>query len=274
MSNGRQLRMVGIPALFVACAAVMLLGHRSLAMAAFADVLELLLLVAFTATMFWNASLHPRARAFWLLFGIGSLLWSINQWFWVYYEVMLRRDVPNPFVGDIILFFHVVPMMAAVALRPHRTRTQRKLSLDGINFVMLLLWWLFLYAFIVVPNEYVVLNGAIYSPNYDMLYLMENLVLVFMLGMVASATSGNWRRVYWNLFLGFAVYTLGSEAINAAIGRERYYSGSLYDLSLLVAMAWLAGTGWMAARMHLEEEPEHGALLARLTRLAHRFSSL
>ena len=274
MSNGRQLRMVGIPALFVACAAVMLLGHRGLAMAAFADVLELLLLVAFTATMFWNASLHPRARAFWLLFGIGSLLWSINQWFWVYYEVLLRRDVPNPFVGDIILFFHVVPMMAAVALRPHRTRTQRKLSLDGINFVMLLLWWLFLYAFIVVPNEYVVLNGAIYSPNYDMLYLMENLVLVFMLGMVASATSGNWRRVYWNLFLGFAVYTLGSEAINAAIGRERYYSGSLYDLSLLVAMAWLAGTGWMAARMHLEEEPEHGALLARLTRLAPRLAML
>jgi hypothetical protein len=42
---------------------------------------------------------------------------------------------------------------------------------------------------------------AVYTRNYDLLYLTENLVLVCVLGMVASSTRGNWRKVYWNLFI-------------------------------------------------------------------------
>lgn len=274
MSVGRNLRILGIPALFAGCAAVLGFSRPGFATAAFGDISVLALLAAATWLMFWNASLHPRSRTFWLLFGVGGLLWSINQAFWVYFEVVLRRDVPDPFVGDAVLFFHVVPLMAAIALRPHRAQNRRTLSLDSINFLMLLLWWVSLYAFVVVPNEYIVLNNKIYSPNYDFLYLLENLVLVFMLGVVAASTRGNWRRLYWNFFLCFSIYTMGSEAINAAIGKGKYYSGSIYDLSLLVAFGWLLGTAWMARKLSLDPEEEYGSLPARIARLAPRLAML
>lgn len=274
MSDGRYLRILGIPAVFAGCAAVLGFSRPSFAMTAFGDISVLALLVAATAVMFWNAGLHPRSRKFWALFGVGCLLWSINQAFWVYFEVVRRRDVPDPFMGDAVLFFHVVPLMAAIALRPHRAQSRRALSLDSINFLMLLLWWVFLYAFVVIPNEYIVLNNKIYSPNYDFLYLLENLVLVFMLGVVAASTQGNWRRIYWNFFLCFAVYTMGSEAINAAIGKGKYYSGSIYDLSLLVAFGWLLGTALLARKLSLEPEEEHGSLPARMARMAPRLAML
>ena len=46
------------------------------------------------------------------------------QMLWTYYEVILRRDVPDLFAGDIIIFLHIVPLMAALALRPHVPRDE------------------------------------------------------------------------------------------------------------------------------------------------------
>jgi hypothetical protein len=126
--------------------------------------------------------------------------------------------------------------MAAVALRPHRPQEDRKVLLDAINFMMLLVWWVFLYAYIVFPDQYVHLNESVYSRNYDLLYLLENLVLVLVLGLAASSTSGAWRKVYWNLFVASGLYTLGSEIINAAIARKQYYTGGFYDLLFLVSL--------------------------------------
>jgi len=274
MSSSWQLRRFGAPGLFVLCAAMLALTHPGRAAAALGDCLHLLLLVIATVVMFQNAALQPRFRAFWILFGSGCFLWSINQTMWTFYEVILARDVPEPFVGDIILFIHVVPFMAAVAMRPHRMQAHRKLSLDSVNFLMLLLWWVFLYAFVVFPNEYVILNTPVYSPNYDLLYLLENLVLVLMVGVGAASTRGSWRRIYWNLFMCLSLYTLGSEAINTAIRHQRYYSGSIYDLPLIVAVGWLLGTALMARRLPMETEEEHTPLPNRIANLAPRLAML
>ena len=274
MSGRWQLRRLGAPALFVVCAVLLASTHPGRTAAALGDGVAVILLTITSVVMFQNARIHPRFRVFWLLFGAGCLLWAANQGLWTYYEVLLAREVPDPFMGDVILFVHVVPFMAAVALRPHRIQAHRKLSLDSVNFLMLLLWWVFLYAFVVFPNEYVILNNAIYSPNYDLLYLLENLVLVLMLGSGARSTQGSWRRLYWNLFMCFSVYTLGSEAINTAIRHDRYFSGSIYDLPLLVAVGWLLGTGLLARRLPLEDEEERTPLPNRLASLAPRLAML
>jgi len=55
---------------------------------------------------------------FWSLMTAGMAMWCCNQSFWVWFEVMLRRTLPNPFLGDMVLFLHIVPIMAAVAIRP------------------------------------------------------------------------------------------------------------------------------------------------------------
>ena len=60
-----------------------------------------------------------RAKFFWILMGLGFGIWLLAQVLWTYFEVVLRREVPNPFVGDVILFLHLVPMMGAPAAYSH-----------------------------------------------------------------------------------------------------------------------------------------------------------
>src|SRR6185312_10025317 len=125
----------------------------------------LLLFVACLLMLANAVSTRGQVRVFWGLMALGCLLWSASLALWTLYEVILRRGIPDPFIGDAILFVHVVPFMAAVALRPHLSE-EKKLYFSTLNFLMLLVWWVFLYAFIVFPDEYVVLNVAVYSPHY------------------------------------------------------------------------------------------------------------
>jgi signal transduction histidine kinase len=255
MSYSQKLGLAGIAALIIAVGAAEWFMPRGFATTFFGDLLVLLMLSVASVAFCWNAIRQQRARIFWLLLGLGCVLWTINSSIWAYYELILRKDLPEPCIGDVILFIHIVTFMAAVALLPHRPRGDRKTAFDAINFFMVLVWWLFLYAFVVFPDQYVKLNVSVYSRNYDLLYLVENLVLVFVLGMVAASTSGAWRKIYWNLFVGGAIYTLGSETINAAIARGNYYSGSIYDLLLLVSIGWLTWTAFAARKVDLAVAP-------------------
>jgi signal transduction histidine kinase len=252
MSPARKLGWAAAALATFAVGAAELFMPRKPAMTAFGDLLPLALLTAVTLAFFRNSFLQKRSRMFWLLLGFGCLLWTINTAVWAYYEIILKQELPEPCAADIILFIHVVPFMAAVALRPHRPLQDRRTWLDAINFLMLLIWWVFLYAFIVFPDQYVILNVSVYSRNYDLLYLIENLILVLVLGIAATSTRDNWRRVYWNLFVASALYTLGSETINAAIARSQYYSGSIYDLVFLIAVGWMIYAAVSAGRMNLD----------------------
>ena len=46
---------------------------------------------------------HGQTRVFWALMAVGCLTWSFNLGMWAYYEVLLRREIPEPFFGDVIL---------------------------------------------------------------------------------------------------------------------------------------------------------------------------
>jgi len=269
MSWGRNLRAVGIFGLVAVVAAVSLLSPHGPRLTAFGDLLALVLVIGTCAAMLRTALKQERARAFWWLLTLGCVLWAINTFLWAYYEVILGRPLPEPCIGDVILFLHIATFMAAVALRPHRPRRDRKILLDTLNFLMLLIWWVFLYAFIVFPDQYVTLNAAVYSHNYDLLYLIENLALVLLLGAVVSSTTGAWRRVYWNLFIASGIYALGSQMINAAIARNQYYSGSLYDLLFLISIGWMTWTAILAHRLNLDPSAE-GEPSSRWINLAPR----
>jgi signal transduction histidine kinase len=222
----------------------------------FGDLAALLLIAAATAFLARNAvSTRGQTRFFWALIALGCLMWMVNQAFWTFYEVVLHSDVPDPFVGDVILFIHIVPIMAAVALRPHRPQEDQKLYFSTLNFLMLLMWWVFLYAFIVFPDEYVVTNVHIYSRNYDLLYLVEDLVLLAILGLSAASAAGAWKRIYWNLFIAFGLYTFCSESMNAAIARGQYYSGSIYDVPFFFSICWLIWAALLAHELKPTPEP-------------------
>lgn len=212
-------------------------GHS---LTTFGDVTQFLLVTFAAGLMLSNAvSSRGPARGFWLLMAAGCGLWATSLGAWTVFEVLLRRDVPEPFFADVILFIHIVPFMAAVALRPHRPQEENKLYFSTLNFLMLLIWWVFLYAFAVFPHQYVTFNSPAYNQNYDLLYLCENLVLLAVLGLLTTNVQGAWKRVYWNLFIAAGLYTWSSEEINAAITRGQYYTGGWYDIPLVTAMCWL-----------------------------------
>ncbi len=127
-------------------------------------------------------------------------MWLCAQLMWTYFEVFLRHEAPNPFVGDVILFLHVVPMMAAVAVQPHVRQDDRAIRVGTLDFLLLLTWWLFLYLFIVIPWQYVQPVESTYGTSFDALYVSEELVLGTALILVWRRSNGVWRSIYRQLF--------------------------------------------------------------------------
>ena len=185
-----------------------------------------------------------KARIFWGLISAGFVTWSISQFLWTYIEVVQRRDVPDPFAGDIVLFFHVVPIMAALVMRPHRKAAVHKTYLPAIDFALLMLWWVYLYIFVVIPPQYVEHDTAQYGNSFTALYVTENAALLVALAVLWLTAQNDWRKTYKHLFLAGTVYMVSSQAINTAISANRYYTGSLFDLPLFASLLWFM---WVTA---------------------------
>ena len=228
-------------ALVSAAALCSLLLQRGFLLTAIGDSVQCVLLLSFLLAAGLNAHRqHGRARLFWVLVGSSAVLWLATQLLWTRSEVFLRREVPNPFVGDIILFLHLVPLMAAMAVRPDvdpGPQSRRRASLD---FVLLFSWWLYLYLFIVIPWQYVAPNAEVYGFSFDTLYFAEHLVVLAAVAAAWRSSNGAWRRVYSHLFLAACVYALSSVAASIGIDFNRYYTGSFYDIPLLVSMQLFA----------------------------------
>ena len=248
---------------------------RGFGLTAFGDLTQCILLACCTLSVLPNVGIaHKKAKFFWLLLSIGFGMWFCAQVLWTYFEVLARQEVPNPFVGDVILFLHIVPIMAAVAVRPHIQQDELSVRGGPLDFFLLLTWWLYLYLFIVIPWQYVYFIEAVYGRSFDVLYAVEQMVLILALALVWRKSADPWRGIYAQ-FLGAAlVYGIGSALASAAIDAHVYYTGSLYDVPLVAAMAWFAGVGLMPRTASPMEPGEnttikgHGIWTARLAMLA------
>src|SRR5690349_10608077 len=83
------------------------------------DLIQCLLLCCVLLGFAGNVTrAQHRTRLFWLLMALSCAMWLCAQLLWTYFEVWLRREVPNPFVADVAFFLHLVPVMGALAIRP------------------------------------------------------------------------------------------------------------------------------------------------------------
>jgi signal transduction histidine kinase len=247
---------------------------RGAVLTAIIDVGYLLLTLSIGVAMLVNAWLTQGAsQRFWALMGSGYILWACNQAGWAYYEVARHAIVPDPWSMDMFLFLHLIPMIAAVGLRPHRAEGEQKSRVGALDFLLLLVWWVFLYAFVVFPSQYVSVNVAQYDRNFGALYLVENGVLVLVLGIVARGATAGWKKVYLNLMAASAFYAVASQAVNIVVTSGLYYTGSLYDIPLIGAVSWMAATVLSAREWQPQAAPpksadKWGAIALRLAMLA------
>jgi signal transduction histidine kinase len=240
---------------------------------AFSDLVGLALMLVTLGTCAANVLSRPRQeRSFWGLMVLAFLLWVSNQSAWSLWEIFLHRPIPDPWVFDVILFFHTVPMIAAVAWRPDLLSKRGKIYSSLLNFLMLFGWWIFFYAFIVFPYQYVILDVAQYNVYYDGLYAVENALLVGVLILAAATSSGGWRRLYVHFLAASVLYAVNSQFLNRALAQKIYFSGSLYDVPLIGSVAWIAAAALSSREWELQSVPFN--LDPRWKRLLPQFAML
>ncbi len=220
------------------------------------DITQTFLLTSVVLATATNISrTSRRARLFWILITLGASAWLVTQLLWTYFEVFLHKSVPNPFVGDVILFLHLVPLMGAMAVRPHRVTDDQTIRLGTIDFSLLFVWWLYLYLFTVIPWQYIAVDVQLYGRNFDILYTLEHIVCLIGIRLVWQQSQGAWKTVYRQLFWASAVYAFASISAGLAIDFGTYYSGGIYDVPLALGMVLFTKVGLTAREHKLENDP-------------------
>lgn len=226
---------------------------RSFQLTAISDWVQCFLLLSGTLSFLPRAfKSEGRLRAFWTLLAMGMAFWFCYQLMWTYFEVILRTDVPDLCAGDIILFLHIVPFMAALALRPDAPQDEYAPRLRQFDFALMMVWWMYLYIFAVMAWQYVVPNIDAYDDNLNLLYLIEKVAFLGGLFVAWLHSKGAWKTFYANLFGASLTYASSSYLANWAISRHAYYSGSLYDIPLAASMAWVTVIGLWSGRCETE----------------------
>jgi signal transduction histidine kinase len=274
LSKRSHLWLLAVAALLAIFILAALFLPRSFQLTAFSDLVQCLFLAsgtaAFARLVFRS---EGRMRLFWSLIALGLSFWLIYQLLWTYFEVLLRTDVPDLFAGDIILFLHIVPLMAALALRLHVPRDEYGARVGRLDFALLLTWWFYLYVLLVIPWQYVVADVPAYNRQLNAVYTSEE--VAFLVGLCACwlSSRGEWRKLYAGLFGMGLCYASSSTVANWAIGHKVYYSGSLYDIPMVAAMA--AAT-WIGLRTKAQKPADdarevttlYGVWVARCSMIA------
>jgi signal transduction histidine kinase len=209
-------------------------------------IVYFLLLLLATCLAIRNAVENTHGnRLFWAFIAAGAGLWLLDQAIYLYYGVGLHTEVPDSSIADPALFLHIVPFMAAVAIRPDLNRSHQKLSRATLNFLVLLFFWIFLYAYMLFPYQYLFSDPATYNPRFDILYAVENVALIVILAITAWHIRGPWRSICLHLFGASTLYAFGSTFGNLVIDSGGYYNGGLYSLTQVAAACWFV---WMLVR--------------------------
>jgi PAS domain S-box-containing protein len=184
------------------------------------------------------------SRPFWGFLAIGCGLWSLHQSIYLYYELGLHVEVPDTSIADPILFLHIVPFMAALAVFPQRNASAPKPYRAIVDALLLFFFWSFLYGYIVFPYRYAAASTS-YGQRFDYLYLIENAVLVLAAGVVTLRGTSPWKSIDLHLFGATALYALSSAVANLAIDSGGYANGKLYGLGLTASVCWFV---WLPLR--------------------------
>ena len=225
----------------------------SRALSSFGDIVQCFVPLLANAGLLLNAGTpHWRRNVFWMLLALSCTMWMLGQFQWTYYEVYLHKDVPGLLAGDIIFFLRGIPLIAALGLRPYLRRGEMRAGLGYMDFALLLTWWTFLYVYCVLPWMYAEPVLANYDYNYNLLANVQFTFVLIGFGFFWYRTKGAWRIVCAHLFGASALYTATSLVVNLAVEKNKYYTGSYYDLPLMSVFFWYALAGVIAYQKRRE----------------------
>lgn len=246
---------------------------RGLALTAISDIVPTLQMLGLLAICLLNASANQgRLRWVWILLSCCWCFWLIDQCAWIVYDIVLQSTLPDLFLGDALLFLSGVPILAALMLRPHLDPSQQSVRLGIVDFLQLMLWWIFIYAYLVICWKYASVNLEAYNRNFEWAFIAEAAVSSVVLVLLWAQSKAEWRRFYaW--FLGAVVFQCLSIVVaDSALDAKTYYNGSWYDTPFSASFAIfmvvaIKGQGLMP-RPETEEDRGFGSWTASLAVVA------
>jgi diguanylate cyclase (GGDEF)-like protein len=209
---------------------------QGLALITIGDIAFALMLLALVFAFARNAiPARGRLRIFWMMQATGWSISLVNQFWWMVYDLILKKPLPVLFGGDVLLFLPGVLTLAGFLLRPHIEQSRHIAKLGTLRFLLLMTWWIFFYVFLVSCWQYVSPNEALYNRNYDCLYLAEMVVLSCVMTNFIRQSTGAWRRFYL-LYAGAVLFNYLWFALeNRAIEHATYFNGCWYDCPYIVS---------------------------------------
>ena len=253
MSSSRRIAwMLGIwlLILIVYTTVSLTLPRGSVSLLTFGNLVQCVVPLLANAGLLLNAGTpHWRRNLFWMLIALSCTLWMFGLFQWTYYEVYQHKPLPDLYPGDIMFFLRGIPLMASLALFPHRRGGENRLRFGYLDFALLLMWWTFFYIFSVLPWMYATPSLGQYNHNYNVVTNFQNMVVVVGFGILALRTRGAWRTIYANLFGAATLYMLASLTLDVAADVKEYYTGSLYDIPLISSFLWFAVAGVIAYQL-------------------------
>jgi len=189
-------------------------------------------------------------RLFWSFFSLFCLLWAVNAWSWVYSVAVLHEDHPIYLFASIPLFLQPIFLIAAVASRPHVKLARDKPYRATSNFLQLLLFWFFAYAFVLCPVSYTQWDAALIQRG-GILYAAENFSLIAVLVAAAAAVRPPWRGIFGQLLGASVLYALGSLAEHVVVVSGTRSAG-IDDLFYTAAACWFVSVALRGRRLARE----------------------
>ena len=245
-------------ALVLAQLVISLLRASGPLLVAYSNITYLLLILLAALLAGCNAVRETYARGFWTLMAAGYGLWTISTLVWTYDVVMLRKNVPNLGLTDPTIFLHTVLFTAAVALGPSLNWSWKEGWLSGLNLLLLVVCWVFLYVYVQVPTQ----GTPQALDTFTLLYSIENFLLVVTTGLLLlRIQSPAWKILYGHIFGAASLYVVGSFASNLSLSLTGSESGWIDALLIAAAcwFVWIPLLGWkISSELRDERQPGTG----------------
>ncbi len=198
-----------------------------------------------------TGSRYRRQNIFWTLWAVACVLWSAGQLFWTVSLLNGNRPQPPP-LADLVFFLSLVPMLAALTVRPHRRGLAEALRYGYVDLAMLAAWSLYVYGFFVLAPEVSPGGAVLYQRHYLELTAAANLLLVASLFALRRHALGGWRRIYAHLFGACSLHAVAWLLLRWSVSRGAFSLGMLFDLPLVASFVWFGLAGANASGLTLQ----------------------
>ena len=230
-------------AVLVIQAAVLFALKQHISRTSFNSFVSMLLLLLATGVAAFNARQSRHSiRLFWSFLAAACGVWLISPVFWVV-SVVSGRNLPNFWLSTALLFLHIILLIAAMAARPHLKQSSDKPYRTTLNFLLLLFFLVFVFAFFLVPYQSMLWDSTALQ-RFGNWYFAENLLLLGVIGTVIVRAQQPWRSIYWHLLGASVFYALISLLLNIIVARLGTYAG-LYNVLYSAVACWFV---WVVLR--------------------------